>query len=58
MQSVDLETVFMSDYPNSSSSTGILAAAANGLGVTLAGSDLLDLTYRIRVGSHNVGQST
>ena len=32
--------------------------AANGLGVTLGGSDLLDLTVRIRVGSHNLSHST
>lgn len=55
---VDLESVFMTDYQNSSASTGIVGAVTNGLGVTLAASDLLDLTYRIRVGSHNLSQST
>jgi hypothetical protein len=56
--SVALDTVFMADFPNSHASTGIIGAATNGLGVTLAGSDLLDLTYRIRVGSHDVSHTT
>jgi hypothetical protein len=53
-----LDTVFMSDFVNSSAASGIVGALTNGLGVTLQGSDLLDLTYRIRVGSHNLSQST
>ena len=56
--SVALDTVFMADFPNSHASTGIIAAVTNGLGVTLAGSDLLDLTYRIRVGSQDLSHST
>jgi hypothetical protein len=58
MTGVQLESVFMTDYPNSSNATGIIAAVTNGLGVNLANSDLLDLTYRVRVGSHNVSHST
>jgi hypothetical protein len=53
-----LDTVFMSDYQNSHASTGIIAGVTNGMGVTLAASDLLDLTYRFRVGSHNLSHST
>lgn len=56
--SVVLDTVFMSDYPNSHASTGIIAGVTNGLGITLGGSDMLDLTYRMRVGSHNLSHST
>jgi hypothetical protein len=56
--SVPLDTVFMADFPNSHASTGIIGGVTNGLGVTLAGSDLLDLTYRFRVGSHNLSHST
>jgi hypothetical protein len=53
-----LDSVFMSDGVNSSSAVGIIAGVTNGLGVTLAGSDLLDVTYRFRVGSHNLSHST
>lgn len=56
--SVALDSVFISDYPNSSSSTGILLNLANGLGVTLGNSDFLSLTARVRVGSHNLSHST
>jgi hypothetical protein len=55
---VALDTAFVSDYPNSHASNGIYLGAANGLGVTLAASDFLALTYRVRVGSHNLGHST
>lgn len=60
VQSIDLETVFLADFASSyaNASSNCLGAIANGLGVTLAGSDLLDLTYRIRIGSHNLGHST
>ena len=37
---------------------GVTGNAVNGMGVTLGGSDLLDLTVRIRVGSHNLSHST
>lgn len=55
---IALDSVGVSDYANSSASTGILGAVSNGLGVTLQGSDLLDVTYRARVGSHNLSHST
>lgn len=55
---VALDSAAISDYPNSHASTGILANIVNGIGVTLANSDLLDLTVRIRVGSHNLSHST
>jgi hypothetical protein len=55
---VDLETGAMADYPNSSAGSGIIFNAANGLGVTLQASDFLSLTAAIRVGSHNLSQST
>lgn len=58
MTGIQLESVFMTDFQNSHASTGIIGAVTNGLGVNLANSDLLDLTYRIRVGSHNLSQST
>jgi hypothetical protein len=58
MTGIVLDSVFMSDFPTSSNASGIIAGVTNGLGVTLAGSDLLDLTYRFRVGSHNLSHST
>lgn len=58
MTGIALDSVFMTDGQNSSNAVGIIGAVTNGLGVTLAASDLLDLTYRIRVGSHNLSQST
>jgi len=58
MTGIVLDSVFMTDFPTSSNASGIVAAVTNGMGVTLAGSDLLDVTYRIRVGSHNLSQST
>jgi hypothetical protein len=42
----------------SSLATALLANRVNGMGVTLANSDLLNLTARIRVGSHDVAHST
>lgn len=56
--SVVLETGAIADHPNSHASTGILANLVTGLATTLANSDLLDLTVRIRVGSHNLSHST
>jgi hypothetical protein len=58
MTGIVLDSVFMSDLVNSSAAAGIIAGVTNGLGVTLAASDLLDLTYRFRVGSHNLSHST
>lgn len=56
--SVSLDSAGISDHPNSHASTGILGNMVNGLGVTLANSDLLDLTVRIRVGSHDISHTT
>lgn len=42
----------------SSLATSLLANRVNGLGVTLGSSDFLNLTVRIRVGSHDVAHST
>lgn len=60
--SVALDTAAMMTCPVSyaitANSGGVMGNAANGLGVTLGGSDLLDLTVRIRVGSHNLSHST
>ncbi len=56
--SVALDSVFISDYPNSHASTGGFLNVANGLGVTLANSDFLALTGRVRVGSHDLSHST
>ncbi len=56
--SVALDTAFCSDYVNSHATTGAYLGAANGLGVTLANSDFLALTYRVRVGSHDIDHTT
>lgn len=56
--SVALETGGIADHPNSHASTGIIANLVTGLGTTLANSDLVDITVRIRVGSHNLSHST
>jgi len=42
----------------SSLATSVLANRVNGLGVTLGNSDFLNLTARIRIGSHDVGHTT
>lgn len=46
------------DYPTSHASNGVYANRVNGLGTTLADSDFLSLTCRIRVGSHNQAHTT
>lgn len=56
--SLTLDSAGISDYANSHASTGILGNLVNGIGVTLANSDLLDLTVRIRCGSHNGTHTT
>ncbi|MCX8113669.1 MAG: hypothetical protein N3D71_01160 [Burkholderiaceae bacterium] len=56
--SVQLETAFISDHPNSHATTGAYFAAANGLSVVLGNSDFLNLTYRVRVGSHDIDHTT
>lgn len=55
---IALDSAGISDYVNSSASTGLLANRVNGMAVTLAASDFLNLTVRIRVGSHNQAHST
>jgi hypothetical protein len=60
--SVPLDSAFIQTCPVSyavtANSGGVTGNAVNGMGVTLGGSDLLDLTVRIRVGSHNLSHST
>jgi len=56
--SVTLDSAGISDGVNSSSAVGIMGNLVNGIGVTLANSDLLDLTVRIRCGSHNGAHTT
>jgi hypothetical protein len=56
--SLVLDSAGISDGVNSHASTGILGNVVNGIGVTLANSDLLDLTVRIRVGSHDISHTT
>jgi hypothetical protein len=56
--SVVLDTAFVADFPNSHATTGAYLCAAAGLGVTLANSDFLSLTYRVRVGSHDIDHTT
>jgi hypothetical protein len=56
--SLVLDSAGISDHPNSHASTGILGNMVNGIGVTLANSDLLDLTVRIRCGSHDISHTT
>jgi len=46
------------DFPNSHATTGVLGNRVNGVAVTLGNSDFLNLTCRIRVGSHDVSHST
>lgn len=56
--SVALDTAFCCDFATSHATTGAYLGAANGLGVTLANSDYLALTYRVRVGSHDIDHTT
>jgi hypothetical protein len=56
--SVQLATAFIADLTTSHATNGDYLAAANGLGVTLGNSDFLALTYRVRVGSHDLAHST
>jgi len=55
---VALDSAAISDYQSSHASTGIIFNRVNGLGVTLQASDFLNLTVRIRVGSHNQAHTT
>lgn len=56
--SVPIDTAFVSDFPNSHATTGTYLGAAPGLGVTLGNSDFLALTYRARIGSHDIDHTT
>jgi len=56
--SLVMDSAGISDNANSLANAGILGNLVNGIGVTLANSDLLDLTVRIRVGSHNGAHTT
>lgn len=56
--SLVMDSAGISDGVNSSASVGIMGNMVNGIGVTLANSDLLDLTVRIRCGSHNGSHTT
>lgn len=56
--SVALDSAGLSDWTNSSATVGLLYNLVNGLGVTLGNSDFLNLTVRIRVGSHDLSHST
>lgn len=53
-----LQSAAITDLPTSSAITGGIGNRVNGLGVTLAASDFLSLTVRIRVGSHNQAHTT
>ena len=55
---IALDSAAISDYSLSSASTGLIANRVNGMAVTLQASDFLNLTVRIRVGSHNQAHST
>lgn len=55
---IALATAGISDYPNSHATNDTLFSLSNSVNTTLAASDTLMLTCRIRVGSHNLGQST
>jgi hypothetical protein len=46
------------DFPTSHASSGVYGNRVNGLGTTLADSDFLFLTCRIRCGSHNQAHTT
>ncbi len=56
--SVALDTAFCADFATSHATTGAYLGAANGLAVTLGNSDYLALTYRVRVGSHDIDHTT
>ncbi|CAB4165503.1 hypothetical protein UFOVP820_61 [uncultured Caudovirales phage] len=55
---IALQSAAIADLPTSSAVAGGIGNRVNGLGVTLQNSDLLSLTVRIRVGSHNQAHST
>lgn len=53
-----LDSAAISDFQSSSTATGLIANRVNGMAVTLQASDFLNLTVRIRVGSHNQAHTT
>jgi hypothetical protein len=55
---IALASIGMTDYVNSHATNDTFFGMSNSLGLTLAASDTALITYRIRVGSHNLGQST
>lgn len=56
--SLTIDCAGISDHANSHATTGIIGNRVTGLGVTLGNSDFLNLTVRIRVGSHDNSHST
>jgi hypothetical protein len=56
--SLTLNCAGIFDHANSHATTGVLGNRVNGLGVTLGNSDFLNLTVRMRVGSHDVSHTT
>lgn len=58
VSSLVMDSAGISDNASSLANAGILGNMVNGIGVTLANSDLLDLTVRIRCGSHNGTHTT
>lgn len=56
--SLTIDCAGISDHVNSHATTGIIANRVAGLAVTLGNSDFLNLTVRIRVGSHDNTHST
>lgn len=56
--SLTMDCAGIHDFPNSHATTGVLGNRVNGLAVTLGNSDFLNLTVRLRTGSHDVSHST
>jgi hypothetical protein len=58
--SVVLDSCGIADFASSyaTATSNCIGNMVNGLGVTLAASDFLNLTVRIRVGSHDLAHST
>lgn len=54
---IALDSAALTDFVNSHASTGLIWNHVNGLGVTLQNSDILNLTARIRIGSHDISHS-
>lgn len=54
---IALDSAALTDYVNSHATTGLIWNHVNGLGVTLQNSDILALTARIRIGSHDISHS-